>query len=277
MDADSSTKPPSRWASYNKIAIHHSTLSARCLGNAIKSARTLREFAYSVGGRASLAGCPVTTHYDDLFKTLLIHRNTLEHLDLDMEGDAIALSDSFDIGQFAAHPWYLDDDFDDEDSKDSTYESHWAEELKEFRTSLNTQTPSQSSPLTLKSFHALKHLRLEALLLCYLARGIEEDMIDVDSFSLVDNLPPHLESLYIYGYGEYDSCVGPLGLNLEDQIAKLMAEKGEKLPSLKVVHGVDDPIPHAETIDDNLVLDHPSQARLLCWVPEPEEWSDYEY
>lgn len=272
-DDNPSIRPPPRSANYTKIGIHHSALSSFELSTVIESAKELREFTYNIGGRASGDRSNPTMYVDKVLKSLLMHRHTLESLDLDVEEQT---HDLF----FSRHGRFLDEDENDaretEDLSREEYEYEWADELDALRASW-TEGEDSGYPLRLESFGKLKHLGLGAHVLYYLARGIDQDKLEDASFSLVDHLPHTLESLRIYGYSKAlkptTTNSGPADYPLVAQISKLLEEKGEKLPNLKVVEGVDEPIPNGDDIENPDADDAP----LWNAQASDEEWTDYEY
>lgn len=58
---------------------------------------------------------------------------------------------------------------------------------------------------------------------------------------------------------------------LEEQLAKLMAEKDEKLPRLAVVEGIEELIPNGETVEG------PKNKDKLWKGDTDDEWTEYEY
>jgi hypothetical protein len=263
-----SVRLPPRSANYSKVAIRHSILDYTYHVNIIDSAKNLKEFTFSVGGRDSRDGSHRLISPNHIFKSLLIHRKTLEHLDLDME-DHVDKRLLFDNDY---HLSWLDDGEEDEQDKEQ-YEFEWAEELMELESSKEDSVESPPPRCSLRSFDGLKHLSLGINLLYYYARGIGDDTIDAESFSLVNNLPPNLESLCIYGYEKgMKPQWGLPDLQLDSHMSKLMEEKDEKLPFLKFVQGVDELIPNAKSVE------HPDDNEELLWAQEEEdEWTEYEY
>ncbi|EAW12413.1 uncharacterized protein ACLA_063830 [Aspergillus clavatus NRRL 1] len=267
---ESSVRPPSRSANYTKIVIRNSSIDYHYLTDAIDSAKRLKEFTFSVGGHASIDGSFRLFYPDAVFGSLLLHRNTLEHLDLDVDGE-IPLRESFDpsLGQY----FFADDD---PGRNEEEYQFEWEEEPEELRKVEQKSAEKGDSPssCSLRSFVQLKHLSLGIHLLYYFARGICAEQLADGAFSVVDQLPPSLESLCIYGYIKgMKPPLDELPADLFDtEMAKLMAEKDQKLPLLRVIEGIDTTIENAKTID-NL-----NEQENEVWERESDcEWTDYEY
>jgi hypothetical protein len=266
---NNSVRLPPRSANYSKIAIRNSILDYHHHVNIIESAKLLKEFTFTVGGRGSSDRSGRILSPDHIFKSLFIHRDTLESLDLDMEAE-VEVRPFFD-SDFPAY--WLDYDNDDDDFSKQEYEFEWADELAG-QESYRREDPLESPPprCSLRSFPKLKQLSLGICHLYYYARGLGDDRIDDESFSLIDHLPPNLESLRIYGY---EKGMSPLDdfpeFQFDDHLAKFR-EKGEKLPSLKFIDGIEEEIPNARTVDN------PDDDRDLLWQREEEDdWTDYEY
>lgn len=265
-DENSSVRLPPRSANYSRIIIRYSILDSEVYTNVIESAKALREVTFSIGGRASSDGsfCPV--YPTRLFKSLFEHRKTLEHLDLDVE-DSVH-------GLFRDYPSRKYDEDDEDEFNEEEYKAEWEDELQELASATPDDNARESpAPYRLRSFENLKHLSLGIQLLYYYARGIEEDKIkDEDHFSLVDYLPPNIESLCIYGYEKGNMTASNIaGLRLDEHISTLLAEKDVKLPFLKSIEGVDELIPNDKMVDD------PDSEEAPLWEREEEDWTEYEY
>lgn len=279
-----SVRLPPRSANYTRIIIRHSMLDYHYHSNLIESAKVLKEFTFSIGGRASSDSSLRIISPDRLLRSLLIHRGTLDHLDLNME-DHVSLDILFnDDDSYQRRRLFEDDDEETTEHERLEYEMEWADELELLSSSSNNNNikkddEDENPPrCSLKSFHHLKHLSLGIYLLLYYALGIGDDKINLDdsnweSFSLADHLPPNLESLCIYGYdkGNMEPPYGIPDFHLDAHVAKFMEEKEAKLPSLKVVEGVDELVPNDTSVED------PDDSPELLWEREEVEWTDYEY
>lgn len=119
----------------------------------------------------------------------------------------------------------------------------------------------------------MKDLSIGVHILYLYARGYGGNRLHNESFSLVDHLPPDLVSLRIYGYkkGMKPQLKCVFQNLLEDQLAKLMAEKDEKAPRLAVVEGIEEPIPNGETVEG------PENGDKLWKGDTGDGWTEYEY
>ncbi|KAE8379148.1 hypothetical protein BDV26DRAFT_291601 [Aspergillus bertholletiae] len=283
-DADTpSIEPPSCSGNYTCIMIQHSSLSCPYLGCTIDSAKRLEKFTYGIGGRSSVNGMLRSFHPKCIFQALFAHRASLHQLDLDVEGET-RLLDLISI----RHLMYSLEDFtpageEEEEHEqepptdDPVYLHEWADELANLlgEEEEDEQTPSNSSAevRSFRSFLQLKDLSIGIHILYLYARGYGDARPDNESFSLVDHLPPNLESLRIYGYekGMKPRLRGVDPNLLEDQLAKLMAEKDEKLPQLAIIEGIEELIPNGVTVEG-------AGGKDKHWKEEmDDEWTEYEY
>jgi hypothetical protein len=231
----------------------------------IESAKRLKEFTYAIGGRGSSDGMLSNFIPDHVLRALLMHADSLVHLDLDVEAE-LPLVHIFD----STLRQHLLDDSEDPSRSHPAYKLEWADELQE----LEPEQSTQSSPCSLRGLTNVKNLSLGIHLLYYLSRGIGADQVDDASFAIVDHLPPSLEALCIYGYGK---GMKPQIKSLPDdmfdrQLEKLLAEKDTKLPRLSYIEGIDELIPNATTVE------HPQTNDEDLWERETDdEWTDHEY
>ncbi|KXG50505.1 uncharacterized protein PGRI_069960 [Penicillium griseofulvum] len=221
----------------SKISIHHSSVSSLYLATLIWSCKVLREFQYSIGGRASNdGGCP-TFSPKVFIKVLCAHKETLEILDVDAENEI------FDFG------------ISDEDERDkrlneigSPFEHGIDDETSAFYKSIWAYRGS------LKEFGALKRLSLGINFLLYLAAGVNgEPYKKKGKSNLVDCLPVGLEYLCVRGYqkGENEEH--------DEQMDALMVFYKSGKSRLEEVKGVDEVIHNAETVQD------PDNDSHLLW------------
>ncbi|KAJ5676678.1 uncharacterized protein N7477_002311 [Penicillium maclennaniae] len=218
-----SIEPPPRSANYIRITIRNSNSNYHHLVRVIESAKWLEEFTYAVGGRGSIDP-------DHVFRALLLHADSLVHLDLDV-GAETSLAETFDpiLGQ----QFFSNSDDRSLRSKPA-YQQEWADELLE----LQMEEDGQLSPCSLRGLMKLKNLSLGIHTLYYLSRGIGTDQVDDAAFAIVDHLPPNLEALCIYG-----------------QLEKLLAEKDAKLPQLLCIEGIDEIIENTTTVKQPAIND----------------------
>ncbi|KAJ1716337.1 hypothetical protein NYO67_1475 [Aspergillus flavus] len=247
--------PPPRSANYTDIMLHHCIIhSPEELDIIIQSAKRLRKFAFTVGGRFELDYGVSPVSPIQLLESLLTHRHTLEELDLDIQAH-VTFREMFDEDRGASWGGLYEEV--DEGLQD------WVAQREKVLI-----VESLAPECALRSFPNLKHLSIGThVLYCY-SRGFGAGRLK-EPFSLVDNLPPHLESLRIYGYGlpgEYPhKYKESLDLDVEAQIANLLEQKDAKLPSLKVIEGIDTPIPHGHTVED-------CDDEHLLWQREDYDW-----
>lgn len=245
--------PPPRSANYSKISFTHSRLEIWDLCCIIKSAKALKSFSFTIGGRSEPdSGGIAILDVTPILKSLWIHREVLEDLNLDMESQ-IPRQDLYD----KEYQPCIGDGMSEEDRED--YEEQWADELQELPAPETAPTR-----VSLKDFSKLKNLSIGAHTLCYLARGTGdgETQLASESFNLIDHIPSTLESLRVYGHGqpmEYPYLDHEADLDVNAQIEQLAQNKDAKLPGLKNFEGVNPCIPNGRTVErgsdpDNLEL-----------------------
>jgi hypothetical protein len=279
-DADlPSVDPPPRSGNYTCITIQHSSLHCPYLVYTIESAKRLEKFTYGIGGRFSRNDMLISFHPECVFRALFAHRTSLRQLDLDVEGQT-RLLDRIGVRYLK---YTIEEEEEEQESlrDDPVYLHEWADELEKLPAE-KEQIPSSMSvdACSLRSFLQLKDLSIGVHILYLYARGYDGEKFDDEwgdqlvneSFSLVDHLPPNLESLHIYGYkkGMKPRLRGVPQNFLDDQLVKLMAEKDQKLPRLAVIEGIEEPIPNGET------LEGPGNRDKL-WKEADDEWTEYEY
>ncbi|KAE8140396.1 hypothetical protein BDV38DRAFT_18047 [Aspergillus pseudotamarii] len=252
--------PRPRSANYTVIILHHCIMhSPEELDIIIQSAKRLRKFAFTVGGRCELDYGVSPVSPIALLESLLTHRHTLEELDLDIQAH-VTFREMFDEDRGASWSGLYEEV--DEGLQD------WVAQREKV-----LGMESMAPECALRSFLNLKHLSIGThVLYCY-ARGFGAGRLK-EPFSLVDNLPPRLESLRIYGYGlpgEYPhKYMESLDLDIEAQIANFLEQKDARLPSLKVIEGIDAPIPHGHSVEG-------SDDEHLLWQREDYDWgADYD-
>ncbi|KAJ5556520.1 hypothetical protein N7494_000435 [Penicillium frequentans] len=234
--------PPTRSANYSKISFTHSRMEIWDLCCIIKSANFLKSFIFSIGGRSEPDSCGIPIlDVTPILKSLWIHREVLEKLNLDMESQ-IPRKDLYD----KEYQPCLGDEMSEEDRE--VYEEQWADELQEL-----AAPEIAPARVSLKDFPRLRNLSIGAHTLCYLARGTGdgETQLDSKSFNLIDHIPSTLESLRIYSHGqpmEYPYLDHESDLDVYAQIEQLAHEKDAKLPGLKILEGVDPCIPNGRTV-----------------------------
>ncbi|KAL4921508.1 hypothetical protein BDW62DRAFT_174808 [Aspergillus aurantiobrunneus] len=248
-----SARPPPQSANYTSIHMEHSSLDYHIPCAAIDSAKRLEELVLSVDGRGSTDGGQSLVYPDGIFKSLLSHRDSIQHLDLDFE-DHVHLRELISpTGLFTSG------DMDEE----------WAlcngdVVEPQYRPG---QSPFPSKTLaefldgrSFNDFANLKHLGIGVHLFYHFARGIGSKK-GVEHTSLAEGLPQSLETLRIYGYekGQRTRQYGVPDLNLDLHIDKFMAEKDAKLPMLKRVEGLEECIPNGTMVGE------PDEQPEMLW------------
>ncbi|KAJ5384732.1 hypothetical protein N7517_002643 [Penicillium concentricum] len=259
----SSIQPPPRSANYTSITIRNSNIDYHHLVRVIESAKRLEAFTYAVGGRGSRDGILSMFSPDHVFQALLLHADSLVHLDLDVEAET-SLAETFDP-TFRKH--FFGNSDDPSPRSELAYQQEWADELQELQ-------GGRSSPCSLRGLTNVKNLSLGIHTLYYLSRGIGVDQVDDVSFAIVDHLPPNLEALCIYGYekGMKPQVKGLPDDVFDKQLEKLLAEKDTKLPRLLHIEGINEFIENATTVK------HPATNDEDLWERETDdEWTDHEY
>jgi hypothetical protein len=269
MEAENySVVPPPRSANYTKITIRNSNLHYHYLVKTIESAKRLGEFTYAIGGRASRDGGLSIFSPEHVLRALLSHRDSLLHLDLDVEAE-IFPAQTFN----PSLRQYVREDDDSSPSSDPVYQYEWAEELQGLEAD-DHLVDDRSSLCALRGFTKLKNLSLGIHLLYYLARGIGGEQVEEASFAIVDHLPPNLESLCIYGYkkGMKPEVEGLPDDVFDTQLENLLAEKDIKLPRLTYIEGIDELIENAATVKQ------PEENNDDLWGRDTDDdWTDHEY
>ncbi|KAJ5151683.1 hypothetical protein N7492_009978 [Penicillium capsulatum] len=220
----------------SSLKINHACINTEYLSRVMTKCGSLREFQYSTGRRQG--------HQSDftffsrllLFKILCEHRETLETLDVDVEGHI------FDIHQGSMY-------MEGHERREEEWQLEAEQEdfIRVERT-LNPKGIMQTG--SLKDFSALKILRLGIRMLLYFARGVGPVSEEQRDFQLVDCLPENLEYLCILGYDKGQSRERDM------HIENLMSRFKSGNTRLKEVYGVDETIPSATNIDADLDPDH---------------------
>jgi hypothetical protein len=222
-----------RPSNISRIAINHSHVASTTLVQLISSCRVLREFQYSIGGRASNDGGNPIVNPKAIIKSILGHKETLEILDLDVDGIVHLEGVAGDEDVYER----MEDYFDQYGSPFETDEDPAV--LKILR-SIWVHGGS------LKDFGSLKKLSLGFKFLLYFARGISASgtVEKSETPMLVDCLPDSLEYLCIRGYekGENEE--------FDRQVDALMAHFTSGLSNLKEVKGIMETIPNSENVDN---------------------------
>lgn len=247
--------PTWKSSNFSRIRIQNSNVGSLYLMVLINACQVLREFTYGIGGRGSPDGSFAAFNPRIFLKAILVHKSTLEILDIDADEDCYYVSEE--------GPDY-DQDFEHDEDELSEYfanQESFGFSLKQFV----EQTGS------LRDFTALTHLSIGVRIFFCLARGSQsmdmEDFNNITPFDqvvLAEALPPNLESLCLRGYKK------GAREDFDNALAQFMTEKDEKLPNLKEITGIEECIENASTVQD------PDGNGELLWEREEEEWTAYE-
>ncbi|KAI0109623.1 hypothetical protein GGR51DRAFT_101705 [Nemania sp. FL0031] len=237
---------PPAVSNLKRIRVGHAMYGTDIIRPLIRLSRRLEEFTFTTGGRNNLHGGFATRSAKVIGKALYEHRTSLRKIDIDIDE-------------------YIGGRDEDSPSDEAPSNDPW------YKTDLNISTkPSTTVPNTreygktigsMHDFESLTHLSIGIGLLLgprkYRAEENEEA-----PFRLAEALPNSLEYLMIRGYKRgtvpsYDS-----------QIDEFLLTKQERLPSLKELHGIDETIPIAVSIED------PDNNTDKLWQPEEldESW-----
>lgn len=243
---------PPKSSNISRIRIEHSNINTIYQMHLINSCKVLKEFHYSIGGRASSDGSFSRFNPRTFLKTILGHKTTLEVLDIDSDEDCHYID-------IEGPPYDFEMISHDENEDPSDNELMALEEL-------------WGRSGSLSDFSSLTHLSIGVAVFSCLARGTQsmdiEDSDKVTPFDqvvLADALPASLESLCLRGYKK------GLRPDFDESITRFLAEKDAKLPNLKNVTGIEECIENASTINA------PDDEGDLLWEREEEDWTEYEF
>lgn len=236
---------PPLTSNLHHIELVHSVLPTMFICSVITSSKKLRSFTHSVGGRATLDTGNWHMGFPAIFRALLLHRESLESLDLDTDSD---YSHDLEIEEFEE---YLSDSVPAVD----------AEETEEERMAfMNQQSVVKLIFLQtgcLRNFTALRRLSIGVQCLFQMAHGIAAGSHSTST--LADVLPPNLEYLCIRGYQPGIHTVQDV--HIRDMFQKFVAGQ---LGSLKEIYGLNEYIPNATTVHLDDVENHPE----LVWIDD---------
>lgn len=230
-----------RSSNISKIHIRHSALQTSFLVSLIQSCKALREFQYTIGGRCVLGGWIAPFNARTFVKSICLHKDTLEVLDIDAEHN-----------MHYFHPSYFEEDrvdqkIDEEqralESDDDDDDEHQI--LRSF----------SSNSGSLKEFRTLKRLSVGIGFLVYFAMGVRENNEPRQPFLLPEALPESLEYLCIRGY-EKGKCK-----KWDAHIDALVASVVSGSSGIKEITGIEEIIPNSEDVED------PDNNEDLLWIP----------
>ncbi|KAJ6030717.1 uncharacterized protein N7446_000219 [Penicillium canescens] len=230
---DNGERTLDRPSNISRIAINHSHVASTTLVQLISSCRVLRELQYSIGGRASNDGGSPIVNPKAIIKSILGHKETLEILDLDIDGIVHLEGVVGDENDYEC----MEDRFDRYGSPFETDED--PARLKILR-SIWVHSGS------LKDLGSLKRLSLGFNFLLYFARGVSVSgtMEKGATPMLVDCLPDSLEYLCIRGYEKGESE------EFDRQVDALMASYESGSSNLKEIKGIMEMIPSSANVDN---------------------------
>lgn len=226
------------------IELVHSVLPTMFLCSVITSSKRLQHFTHSVGGRVTLDTGSWHMGFPAIFRALLLHRESLESLDLDTDSDY-----SHDL-EFEEFEEYLTDSGSVDN--DETEEDRIA-----FANQQSVVKLIFSQTGSLRSFTALRRLSIGVRCLFQMAHGISADCHPASV--LADLLPPNLEYLCIRGY---EPGVHALqDIHIQDLFEKFVAGQ---LGALKEIYGLQEYIPNSAAVHIDDVENHPE----LVWIDD---------
>ncbi|KAJ6127628.1 hypothetical protein N7523_003240 [Penicillium sp. IBT 18751x] len=230
-----------RSSNISRIHICHSALQTTFLVSLIQSCKVLREFHYTIGGRCVLGGWIAPFNASTFIKSICLHKDTLEVLDIDAEHN-----------MHYFHPSYFEEDRVDQeiDKEQRALESDNDDDDEcQMLRSLSSNSGS------LKEFRALKRLSVGIGFLVYFAMGVKERNEPRQPFLLPEALPESLEYLCIRGY-EKGMCK-----KWDTHIDALVASIVSGSSGIKEITGIEEIIPNSEDVD------HPDDNADLLWNP----------
>ncbi|KAJ2998408.1 hypothetical protein NUW58_g334 [Xylaria curta] len=232
---------PPGTSNLKRVSITHSIYGTDVIGPLIKVPKRLEKFTFTTGGRCNYDGGYTARCAETIGRALYEHRSSLRKIDIDID-EYIGGEETEEEGQNGKDEWY-----------------HRDMEISTGPPATNRAPNTREYGKTIGSMHdfeALTHLSIGIGLLL----GVNER--GEAPFRLVDALPKSLEYLLIRGYergavARYDA-----------QIDELLLLRQDRLPSLKELHGLDETIPIAVSIED------PDDNEEGLWRPDiwDDEW-----
>ncbi|KAI1133495.1 hypothetical protein F5Y10DRAFT_69 [Nemania abortiva] len=237
---------PPAVSNLKKINVEHAFYGTSVIGPLIKVPRRLEEFTFTTGGRNNLDGGYTCRSPKTIGKALYEQKSSLRKIDIDID-EFIGGGDSDDEDEPRNDPWYT------KDLEISTRPSATAQ-------AGNTREYGNTI-VSMHDFESLTHLSIGIGLLLG-PRAFNADETKEAPFRLAEALPKSLEYLLIRGYErgkvpKYDA-----------QIDELLRSRQDRLPSLRELHGIDETIPIAVSIEN------PDDNYDALWMPEvsDESW-----
>jgi hypothetical protein len=261
-DAGSYSDIPNKASAVREIHLKDCELSGSCLSKIINFSTGLRAFTYRFGGRSGDGGT-AAIYTPELAKALTPHRSTIQSLDIDFDS---LIRHNVDE-EMQRWQKYLEDEAEletkdeDEDEEDSDADTLDSAELEikdededgedsdaDTLDSADSKASAQKQKGEMEInpyFPNLTHLRI----------GIKLASIFTElsgKKSLAEWLPASLEKLQIVGYRPQESTI------VTQQIEKVVQQREELLPNLKIFEGVEEYIECGKELlnEDDYVESH---------------------
>jgi hypothetical protein len=240
------------------LNIEHAMFRDNTVTWLIRMAKALESLTWSCGGRYSLNGLG-GFRGEKVGKALLCQKETLRHLDIDIDGVLGIPSDGCedDLEEYAGYEEEEEqlrrekDDAFRPDCYNAPGKKCYAAEraldtgLPIFIWQLPTTRAYDRTIGSMHDFNALKHLSIGIKLLLGYPFGYNGEL-PIAPHRLVDALPPNLEYLLIRGYKKEEFELW------DSQVEDFQAKRAENFPALQAVHGLDTFVPSAEEAHDFL-------------------------
>lgn len=252
IDEEGREDLPPLSSNIQRIELLHSVLPTMFLCSVITSSKRLQHFSHSVGGRATIDAGNWHMGFPAILRALLVHRESLESLDLDTDTD---YSSTLEDEEFEDYFYSESGDSDCPDSDIDIDDDDGDRQAFMNQKSVVELIFQQTG--CLKNFTALRRMTIGVKCLFGMALGIA--IQHPTTTKLADLLPPHLEHLSIRGYNPGDNQF--YDMHIQDLFQKFVAGL---LPGLTEVTGIQEFIPNSETLHMDDVDKHPE----LVWVDE---------
>ncbi|KAJ4267065.1 hypothetical protein NW762_003163 [Fusarium torreyae] len=256
-----------RTGNMKKLEITHCDISGHLLAIIISIPKTLEELKLSLGGlRYTDGGRPLVRPHQ-IAKALAAQKGSLRALDIDLDF----------VVQDTINKWWdsSEDNDNDNGGTESDFDDYGRDRLASDRAIGSKHeigiSEAKEYGRTIGSLHDFSHLAHLSISVITLLGSYDNyeppyRLLKPPPFRLVDALPPSLEYLCIYGY------IRGQNPDTDDHIDELLAKKGEKLPKLQIIKGVDEHVPSMRDVfgtDDEPDVDNLYQRKTLDldWKP----------
>ncbi|KAF9887234.1 hypothetical protein FE257_010362 [Aspergillus nanangensis] len=231
----------------SRIRLTHCALGTPYLASLIMSCQTLREFQYTIGGRAIMDGTITSFNNKTLIKSIIPHKDTLQVLDIDAEAHMFTCDSEYNecydedrVGEFMSG----------QAADDASDHFEFDDETRENLRSLSRNTGS------LKEFCALTRLSVGIGFLMDFAMGVGKTDRAGEPVLLLEALPESLEYLCIRGYERWENT------DWDTQIDALMTSFRSGSSGIKEILGVE------ETINNSKDVKYPDDDPDSLWSLE---------